>query len=283
MQELRSNVESVAPNVTRLALETPTLAPATDTNSYFVTHGNDVLLVEPATPYEHEQQKLRDVILSLYSQGKRIVGAVLTHHHGDHIGAATWLSETFQIPIWAHAITARRLEGRVHVARTLDETDTLLDGSVELLHTPGHAPGHLCLRSSEHRWMIVGDMVASIGTILIDPSDGGDMRVYLEQLQRLATHDPSVLLPAHGAPIEQAQELLSYYRTHRLKREAKVLLAVTEGQQTIDQIVAHAYSDTPSALWPIAKRSALAHLHKLQYEERVFAEGANWLTKTPSR
>ncbi len=277
MQPDLSLVESVATNVGRLALLTPTLAPATDTNTYFITHEKDVLLVEPATPFAEERSKLESAILSLNLQGKRLIGAVLTHHHGDHIGAASWLTQTFGVPIWAHPITAERLRGRVEIDRVLTEGESLLDGTVELLHTPGHAPGHLCLRSPTHGWMIVGDMVASVGTIVIDPDDQGDMRVYLEQLHRIAALDPTVLLPAHGAPVLQPQELLAFYQAHRLKREARVYDAlVSGGMCTLDEVVRLAYADTPKELWPIAAKSALAHLNKLCYDGRVRWFGDIW-------
>lgn len=61
--------------------------------------------------------------------------------------------------------TQRRLLDRVKIDHTLDDGDALFDGDVTVLHTPGHARGHLCLRERNGAWLIAGDMVASVGRI----------------------------------------------------------------------------------------------------------------------
>ena len=135
--------------------------------------------------------------------------------------------------------------------------------------TPGHAPGHLCFLEEETGWMAVGDMVASVGTILVDPSEG-DMRVYLESLARMAALSPRVLLPAHGAPIADPAGKLAEYVRHRLWREEQVFAALAgRGRSTARDLVPIAYADTAPALHPIAERSLLSHLVKLTGDGRV--------------
>jgi endoribonuclease LACTB2 len=95
------------------------------------------------------------------------------------------------------------------------------------------------------------------------------MRVYLEQLERLAALDATVALPAHGEPIAEPSVLLRRYITHRLMREAKVKAAVEAAGApgaTLDELVAVAYDDTPAHVWPIALLSLEAHLEKLVTE-----------------
>ncbi len=271
-----TEIESVCPGVERLSLRTPTLLPATETNTYFVTHGDEFYVIEPATPYEPEQAALIGAIREKIRSGLTLRGAIVTHHHGDHIGAAMRVREAFSTPVIAHRETRTRLRDRVTTDGELDEGQTLFDGEVEVLHTPGHARGHVCLRQREGRWLVAGDMVASVGTILIDVEDGGDMADYLAQLERLADAVEGVVLPAHGAPIERGAERLRHYVAHRLAREAKVLAAVSDGWRTEDELVARAYDDTPREVWPIAARSARAHLQKLVREGRVAFDGARW-------
>ncbi len=271
-----TEIESVCPGVERLSLRTPTLLPATETNTYFVTHGDEFYVIEPATPYEPEQAALIGAIREKIRSGLTLRGAIVTHHHGDHIGAAARIREAFSTPVIAHRETRTRLRDRVTTDGELDEGQALFDGEVEVLHTPGHARGHLCLRQREGRWLVAGDMVASVGTILIDVEDGGDMADYLAQLERLADAVEGVVLPAHGAPIERGAERLRHYVAHRLAREAKVLAAVSDGWRTEDELVARAYDDTPREVWPIAARSARAHLHKLVREGRVAFDGVRW-------
>lgn len=255
------------------AARTPTLPPATHTNSYALG-SREVLLVEPATPYDDERRAWIEWVRAMPSAGRTPVAIVVTHHHVDHVGGAAFLSRELGIPLWAHAETASRLDAPV--ARRLTEEDVLdLGGPVperwRVLHTPGHAPGHICLFEETERTIVVGDMVATEGTILIAPGDG-HMATYLAQLERLARLDAAVALPAHGEPIEAPANLFRHYIAHRLLREGKVLAAlegVADRGATASELVSTAYDDAPPHVWPIAMISVEAHLEKLVEDGRA--------------
>lgn len=271
--------ERVGVGVTRIPLRSPTLPPATDTNCYLVGEG-DFYVVEPASPWPEEQRILEDAVRGRVARGHRLLGAIVTHHHRDHVGGARRLCEAFGVPLLAHPDTLARLDSQapsdvaLHEGDALDPALAALD--IAVLHTPGHAPGHLCLFARAHGWMIVGDMIASIGTILIDPSDDGDMDAYITQIRRLAALAPSRLLPAHGAPIDEAVARLEFYVSHRLAREAKVLGAVRAHPTAIEDVVAEAYADTPGAHPELARRSATAHLDRLVKLGQVVRDKDRW-------
>ncbi len=269
----------VGVGIVRIPLRTPTLPPATETNCYLVGSG-DFYCVEPASPWPDEQQRLEAVVRARIDRGDKLLGAIVTHHHHDHVGGARRFCEAFGVPLYAHPITRDRLSGTVSVDATLDEGDpldeALRDLDIAVLHTPGHAPGHICLLSRAHGWAVVGDMVASVGTILIDASDGGDMHTYITQLQRLAALRPSRLLPAHGDPIDDAVGRLEFYVMHRLAREARVRDAVGEAPTSLEDIVSSAYADTPGAHPELARRSARAHLARLVGIGDVVEHGDRW-------
>jgi endoribonuclease LACTB2 len=268
----------LAPGITLFPARTPTLPPATHTNSYALGQ-RDLLLVEPATPYDDERREWLAWARALTSGGRTPIGLLCTHDHIDHVGGAEFLSRELELPIWAHAETAERLPG-VSVARHLNDGEKiLLDGPEpqcwRVLHTPGHAHGHVCLLEEQTRELIVGDMVASVGTILIAPGDG-DMRIYIEQLRRLAALAARRALPAHGGPIDDPSALFARYVAHRLMREQKVLdaLAVSGDRGArAEELVPGAYDDTPHALFPLALLSLRAHLVKLVDEGRVRRDG----------
>jgi glyoxylase-like metal-dependent hydrolase (beta-lactamase superfamily II) len=255
----------IASDVSLVSARTPTLLPATHTNSYAIGR-QDVVLVEPATPYEDEQREWVAWAREFSSTGRRLVAIVATHHHPDHVGGAKLLANELGLPIWAHPLTAARIEAPV--ARHLNDGDAIIDGWTAL-HTPGHAPGHVCLFEPKSRTAIVGDMIASIGTILIAPGDG-DMQIYLEQLARLAKLDAFVALPAHGEPVDQPTQVFERYIAHRLMRETKILGALSAaGEATSGELVSLAYDDVSPAIWPIAKLSVDAHLEKVVREGKV--------------
>lgn len=254
-------------DVELISARTPTLLPATHTNSYAIG-GQDVVLVEPATPYEDEQREWLAWARACSSTGRRLVAIVATHHHPDHVGGAAFLAKELGLPVWAHELTAARVD--IPIARHLVDGEIVID-AWEVLHTPGHAPGHVCLFEPRSRYAIVGDMIASVGTILIAPGDG-DMQIYLEQLARLAKLDAFVALPAHGEPVDEPTKVFERYIAHRLMRETKILGALSAaGTATAAELVALAYDDVSPAIWPIAKLSVDAHLEKVVREGKVAA------------
>lgn len=258
---------------------TPTLPPATHTNSYALGT-SDLLLVEPATPYEDEQREWIAWARALASQGRKARAIVLTHHHEDHVGGVDVLARELGLPVWAHAETAKRV-GVEKVQRHLVDGETLAleAGSWQVLHTPGHAPGHVCLWDARTRTLVIGDMAASVGTILIAPGDG-DMQVYLQQLERLAALDASLALPAHGEPIDAPSELFRKYVAHRTMRENKALAAIARAPASTDaELVPLAYDDTPAHLYPIALLSLRAHLEKLEREGRAERREERWYAR----
>lgn len=275
--------QQVAAGVSWFAARTPTLPPATHTNSYALGE-RALLLVEPATPHDDEQRAWLSWARGLASQGRRLMAIFATHHHPDHVGGAAFFADALGLPLWAHAETAARLP-ELHIARTLVDGETLtLEGPTPqewtCLHTPGHAPGHLCLHDAERGVLIVGDMVASEGTILIAPGEG-DLAMYLRQLARLLDLNATLALPAHGAPITDPPAIFSHYIRHRGMRQDKVIAALARHPQgaDLDALVADAYDDTPAYVWPIAKLSLESHLLKLRDEGLARTTNDRWLPK----
>jgi endoribonuclease LACTB2 len=229
--------------------------------------------VDPATPHADEREKLVQMIAELDRKGRRPLGIVLTHHHRDHVGGAIWLREQLKVPIFAHPITKDLLAGTLSVDLELVEGDTLRGSKKpsdvwQVLHTPGHASGHIVLWNEALRLLVGGDMVAAVGTILVEPPDG-HMATYIQQLIRLRALALTRLVPAHGEVITQPVEHLTHYIEHRLKREAKVLGNLGTDAQKLEAITSASYSDVPKSLHRLAQGSTLAHLIKLEEEGRA--------------
>jgi len=257
-----------------LPLETPTLPPATHTNAYVLGNG-ELLIVDPGAAEVRQYAKLLALVTGLVGEGRQPKAVVLTHHHADHVGGARAVADRLKIPVWCHAWTADRLP--FPADRLLADGDELvLQGApamrFRVLHTPGHARGHLCLVDESTRAAVVGDMVAGLGTILIDPPEG-DMIEYLNQLRRLKDLPVGVLYPAHGPPLPDGARSLAEYLLHRERRERQVLEAVHPGGVTLRQVVQSAYAELLPDGLPVAERSTEAILIKLTREGRVRRDG----------
>ncbi len=266
--------------------KTDTLPPATHTNTY-ILGGADLVIVDPATPYEPDRTRLLDFIRHLQSQGATVREVWLTHHHTDHIGAVEWLCSTLHVPLAAHPKTFERL--RLHVP----ETRMILDGDINILrgpggemhwrasHTPGHAPGHLCFIEDRIGLLLSGDNVLGLGSVLIAAPDG-DMRLYLQSLKMMQAWGARMLFPAHGPPQGDPYALIERYIQHRMLREASIVAVLCAARQALtpDDIVPQVYRDIPEALYPLAALNVRSHLDKLRYEGTVIEEASDLFRST---
>lgn len=269
---MSTTLETLVDGAYKVPLRTPTLPPATTTNTVVFGH-RQLLVVEPATPHAAEQARFDAALSRMQAEGRRVVGILITHHHTDHIGYAAGLRTKLDVPIFAHPATAERVPFEIDTSIDDGWSLDLGDGYVvEAWHTPGHAPGHVVAYERKTQIGHAGDLVAGEGTILIDPHDAGDMSQYLQSLREVRARllgSPARLVPAHGPTIQDPIALIDHYIAHRLARESKLVSALHRGTSEFDDVLAETYEDTPRTLWPIARRSLEAHLHKLVGERRV--------------
>lgn len=256
-------------------VRTPTKPPATHTNCYIVG-SSEVVIIDPASPYEEEQAALAACVDDLLNEGRKIREIILTHLHPDHVAGAGALREHLgvSVTVAAHRLTAEALDRSIRVDRLIEDGELIeLDGEPHLilraLHTPGHARGHLCFYEEATGALITGDNIVGLGSVLIDPLEG-NMRDYLSSLERLRSLPHlTVLFGAHGPAVAGARAKIEEYIAHRLEREAKILEAVRKGAETPKEIVAHVYTDVHPKAHAMAERAVLAHLEKLEADNLI--------------
>ena len=255
------------PGIVLVPLRTPTLPPATHTNCYLIG-GDEVVVIDPASPYE-EEQALLDHVLE-----KRNVREIwLTHLHRDHVSGANHLRKRLGVRVASHSVTAKDLEGVVEVDRTFGENERLeLAGkpgwSLQVLHTPGHARGHVCVFEARNGSLVTGDLMAGLGTVVIDPPEG-HMTTYLDSLRRMQALPVTALFPAHGPVMANAKAKIQEYLDHRLERERRIFEAWQSGKRGLGDIVKEVYIDVPPAMHGLAERSVMSHLEKLREDRRI--------------
>lgn len=259
-----------------LPMRTPTLPPAQHTNCWIVGTG-ELALIDPGSPWTEEQVIFERQLMELIDEGRHPTCILLTHHHGDHVGAAAATARRFGIPVLASAPTAARVGG---VDRVLEDGEVIeLAGPMPMrlraLLTEGHADGHLCFVDEGSGAVFAGDMVAGGSTIVIDPPEG-DMGRYLASLRRMLELPAGTLYPAHGFPIPDGGALLETYLAHREARMDAIEAALSQEETALADIVERVYSDTPAPLRPVAERSALASLIELEKRGRVRSAEGGW-------
>jgi glyoxylase-like metal-dependent hydrolase (beta-lactamase superfamily II)/8-oxo-dGTP pyrophosphatase MutT (NUDIX family) len=282
-QQGRLHQVRFSPGVVLAPLRTPTLPPATTTNCYVVGHER-LWIVDPGSPHPDEQERLLALLDELVGAGASLEGILVTHHHRDHVGGVVALSRARDLPVRGHPLTLARLEPGFRAGVALDDgmkvpLGKAPDGSTgwELLavHTPGHDRGHLCFRDSRYGTMLVGDMLSTISTIIVDPPEG-HLATYLQSLERLATEPLTTLYPAHGPALASGQKLVKQYLRHRRQREAKLVEVLQQAPGTVEQLLPKVYWDADPALYRFAARSLLAGLQKLAEEGRAQERDGRW-------
>ncbi len=255
------------PGVLLFPVATPTLPPAATTNSYLLGFG-ECVLVDPGSPFPEENDRLLAALDAAREKlGRRVTAIWLTHHHPDHVGGVETLRRALGVPVLAHPATAERLRPMgIEVDGTLEEGEVELEGSpamrLRILHTPGHARGHLCFLDVDRGSLVAGDLVAGFGTIVIDPPEG-EMAAYLGSLERTAALRPRTLFPAHGPTLLDAEGKLRETARHRRWREERVAAAWAAGLRDEGEIVERVYEDLQSQARPLAERQVRAHLEHL--------------------
>jgi recombination protein RecT len=202
---------------------------------------------------------------------------VCTHSHPDHSPGARPLQALCkgQPPIHGlpSAPTARANSQFAPDRELAHGAQLFVEGgdvrhTLQAIHTPGHAANHVCLVLVEDSLLLSGDHVLNGSTTVVDPPDG-DMTAYIESLDRLIEacrgHAIEFILPAHGHVLGFAEQAISHLKAHRLQREAKVVAAMQQRPEgTMDDWVELAYDDVPPRMWPLAKRSLLAHVQRIE-------------------
>src|SRR3954468_11489535 len=257
---------ALSPLVRRVVCDNPSHMTGPGTNTYLVGI-DEVAVIDPGPASEQHT----DAIIG-GAERDRIRWIVLTHTHPDHETGATRLAEATGAQIWAY----NKREPSVHVDRALADGDTI-DGTefrLEVLHTPGHAPNHLCFFLDEERILFTGDTILGDMYSVVSPKTGGDMAKYLATLERLKKMRLSKIAPGHGDVIEEPKARIDEYLQHRLGREKQIIAILRKHPAKIREIVATLYVDTPEPLLDVAAKQVHAHLLKLKAEGKVVGTSA---------
>ncbi len=211
-------------------------------------------------------------------------------HHLD-VGAAlnpARLNDSFDIPLSKHHFAATPgvdphkdfdildffvdfgcTMGIVENLKKLDEGDSLQLGELEyeVIHTPGHSPGHISLFSHESGIMLSGDLVG-VTPAWYTPSSGG-LLGYLSSLDNMEQLNARTMLPSHGPIINNPEEAIQRIREKLLKREIILFEALEQGPKTFMELNTTLFRESFLHFFPGCGNTQ-SHLIKLEQDGRVF-------------
>jgi hydroxyacylglutathione hydrolase len=215
--------------------------------------------------------------------GARLAQVLVTHAHVDHASGAVALAERFA------GVRFLKMPWTERDSRWPAEWESLTDGqvvdagddSLTVVHTPGHAPDHLCFWHEPSKALFSGDLAVKGTTVYIPPNLQGDLADYLASLERVLALQPSKLFPGHGPVIEDPSSVLRGYIEHRREREQQILSALAAGEATPDALVPLIYRGLKEQLFRVARETVLAHLLKLEREGRAGRRADAWHIMEP--
>ncbi len=266
--------DPMAPGVVRLVAPNPSPFTFKGTNTYLV--GTESLAVIDPGPGDETH---RAAILSA-AAGRPITHILITHAHRDHSDGAAALAQATGAPVLgfgragnasdARTDTAHMPSGKEFVDHAFAPDIRLRDGdavaggdwTLEALHTPGHAPDHLCFALKGRRIVFSGDHVMAWNTTVIAPPEGR-MSDYIASLENLLHRRDRLYLPGHGGRMEKPLRAVKAYLVHRQWREQAILAAIRDGAVTIPDVVARVYATIDQRLIRAAELSVLAHVEYL--------------------
>jgi glyoxylase-like metal-dependent hydrolase (beta-lactamase superfamily II) len=261
----------LTPGVVRLVANNPGHFTFKGTNTYIVGK-NELALIDPGPC---DPAHLKAILETIGS--RRLSHVLITHTHRDHTDGLPALLAATGSKTAGFGRRARERGGKLtspsgsefvdqdfipDVALTHGDRLTGDGWALTAVHTPGHAPDHLCLALEGTGVLFSGDHVMGWNTSVIAPPEG-NMGDYMRALELLIGRSDRVYYPGHGGQVEDPQRLVKAFLLHRRMREQAVLDCIRAGTNTVKAIVPVIYRDLNPKLLNAATLSVLAHVEHL--------------------
>lgn len=291
-------IEQPAPGVIRftvpLALESPD-----QLNCHVIEGPDGPLLVDCGTAGSEEA-----VANALEAAGVTPVGVLITHGHIDHWGCAT----AFTVAVSAHPEVEMSLRfardgladghglddqhrramesafgGFRNLITGVPEIVPLADGQHlggwEVLWTPGHDPGHVCLWRAKDGVLLCGDLLLPGFTPNIQPAPGhpDTLQEFFDSLERVAALPVSLVLPAHGAEYTDAGARARELRAHHRERLREISDLIADRARPLEEIALGLFGDVRAAGdRMLAAMETHAHLRHLELRGLAELSADGW-------
>tara|TARA_B110000003_G_C16469825_1_gene465196 strand:+ start:27 stop:665 length:639 start_codon:yes stop_codon:yes gene_type:complete len=191
-------------------------------NTYIVyDDSKECIIIDPGCYTIEEQKKLTEFINEFELNPVKIIN---THCHIDHVLGNKFISNLWNIKLYIHKqdLSLLKKAGEIGRAYGLEDYEdspypqgflipgellTFGNSSFEIIFTPGHAPGHICLYSKVNSLLIAGDVIfkESIGRTDLP---GGDYETLINSINTeiLTLPDKTKIFCGHGPPTNLGYE-----------------------------------------------------------------------------
>lgn len=145
-------------------------------NCYLLDIDNHVLVIDPGDEFDKIKKSIAD---------RKVIGVIVTHHHGDHDGALYELVNNYHV--------------KVYDRYNLNEGNNSIDKfNFEVIYTPGHKEDAITIYFRKENIMFCGDFIFkdSIGRCDLDGGNIHDMMVSIDKIKK---YDKRIIIyPGHG-------------------------------------------------------------------------------------
>ena len=310
----------VADNIYKKVVPLPK-NPLREINAYIIT-GEKNLLIDTGFNRPECEEALRSAFAEL---GIQSTDLFITHFHSDHCGLVTkfatetstifagetdgelinfeagnlyWriLDDLFIKFGFPKATLGRNTdihpgrkychEGRVDFTYVAEGQVLKYGGyELEVIATPGHTPGHMCLYDAKNKIMFGGDHILGTITpnICIELSEENPLQEYLNSLEKVEKLDVKLLLTSHGTPIEDMYGRIKELKGHHEERLSEVLRILGDEWKTAYMVARDMtweidckdWSDFPAPQKWFATGEAISHLQYLFFSGKISREEKN--------
>ncbi|CUU49108.1 MBL fold metallo-hydrolase [Clostridium beijerinckii] len=196
-------------------------------NATLIWDDKNVILIDAGLPGQIEN--IREEVEKAGVSFDRINKIIITHHDLDHIGSLSSIvkNSKSEIEVLAHSGERPYIEGdKIGIKFTPERLSSMPDsmketikqlktkvnrivkdeenlpycGGIEVIYTPGHTPGHICLYLRKYKALVTGDAMNVVNNELIGPNPEYtfDMKQAMESLKKLTKYDIETVICYHG-------------------------------------------------------------------------------------
>jgi len=292
----------------------PTPYPVGPVNAYLLP-GPPVTLVDcgPKTP--EAKAALEAGLARAGTSLAQIERLIITHGHVDHFGLASAVTAASGASVYVHEadrpkllvdrsflgpmralITEAGFPGEVAdmlgggLKRYRDHLDPVVptdligdgdrlllgDGTLEVIHTPGHAQGHVCLWDGEA--LVSGDLLLeeiSPNPLIEFGRDGRRLRTLpalLQSLRRVEALNPTIAYPGHGDPLSHPAARVPELVRHHNERKKRLARMLAEHRWTLREMAEAWFPGLDRLNLFLGLSEVMGHLDLLEDEERLVSE-----------